>query len=411
MTVLAERPTQLDSGSVPAPRSASTPLRHVELARADGGEGPAGPASSYVGYIIDGRYRVEGVLGRGGMGVVYRARHEVIDKVVAVKILLPTEDPDVVERFVNEARAATAIGNAHIVDTIDFGALPDGSTYFVMEHLEGETLARRLKRDKFLPVAHALAVTRQIGEGIGAAHRAGIVHRDLKPENIFLVKRDGEDDFVKLLDFGIAKIQSAQNRITRAGTIFGTPHYMSPEQAAGTDVDPRTDLYSLGIMLYEMLSGRVPFDAENPMGLLTQHLYTEPTPSARSTNSSALTRSSPPTSARSAPRRSSAWRCGGFASRTPPGPRRRPASSSASCCATSASAPTRKCWRSRRRSLQNVRRQTPPSATRGPAGCGRRCSVKPAPRPRPSPTCSISPARSASAPTRCTPPARCWQLG
>jgi serine/threonine-protein kinase len=237
--------------------------------------------STYVGYVIDGRYRVEGVLGRGGMGVVYRARHEVMDKLVAIKILLPTEDGDVVERFVNEARAATAIGNAHIVGTVDFGELPDGSTYFVMEYLEGQTLARRIKTDGFIPVRATLQIARQIVEGMSAAHRAGIVHRDLKPENIFLTRRDDAEDFVKLLDFGIAKMQNVQNRITRAGTIFGTPHYMSPEQAAGAEVDPRTDIYSLGIMLYEMLSGAVPFDAENPLGLLTQHMYSEPVPLGR----------------------------------------------------------------------------------------------------------------------------------
>jgi serine/threonine-protein kinase len=212
---------------------------------------------------------------------VYRARHEVIDKLVAIKILLPTEDGDVVGRFVNEAKAATAIGNAHIVDTVDFGALPDGSTYFVMEYLEGRTLSKTIKAEQFIPTARALNVAHQIAEAMSAAHRAGIVHRDLKPENIFLTHRDHQEDFVKLLDFGIAKMQHAQNKITRAGTIFGTPHYMSPEQAAGAEVDPRTDVYSLGVILYEMVSGKVPFDAENPMGLLTQHMYTEPVPLTR----------------------------------------------------------------------------------------------------------------------------------
>lgn len=275
---LAERPTQLDTRPEASGGSGVPGLKQAPLARADGATGDDGPASTYVGYVIDGRYRIDGVLGRGGMGVVYRARHEVIDKLVAVKILLANSDPDVVERFVNEARAATAIGNQHIVDTMDFGALPDGSTYFVMEYLQGETLARRIKKARFIEVSHALSLTKQIATGMSAAHRAGIVHRDLKPENIFLEPHENGQDFVKLLDFGIAKVQYAQNRITRAGTIFGTPHYMSPEQAAGREVDPRSDIYSLGVILYEMLLGRVPFDAENPMGLLTQHMYTEPTP-------------------------------------------------------------------------------------------------------------------------------------
>src|SRR5262249_35634688 len=153
----------------------------------------------------------------GGMGVVYRARHEVIDKLAAIKILLPTEDADVVERFVNEARAATSIGNEHIVDTVDFGELPDGSAFFVMEYLEGQTLAKLIKKEKFISLPRALRIGKEIAEGVGAAHRAGIVHRDLKPENIFLARRDSELEFVKLLDFGIAKMQHAQNRITRAG--------------------------------------------------------------------------------------------------------------------------------------------------------------------------------------------------
>ncbi|HVU03877.1 MAG TPA: serine/threonine-protein kinase [Polyangiaceae bacterium] len=285
---LAERPTQLDTGNVSGGHRPSTPrltprLKEVPLAQSDGTvvSGDAPPASTYVGYVIDERYRIEGVLGRGGMGVVYRARHDVIDKVVAIKILLPTEDAEVVDRFVTEARAATAIGNAHIVDTVDFGRLPDGSTYFVMEYLEGQTLAKRIKAAGFIPEAVAVSIVKQIAEGMDAAHRAGIVHRDLKPENIFLVDRDGQADFVKLLDFGIAKVERSQNRITRAGTIFGTPHYMSPEQAAGREVDARTDVYAVGVILYEMLSGKTPFDAENPMGLITQHLYSEPTPLAR----------------------------------------------------------------------------------------------------------------------------------
>ncbi|HVW23910.1 MAG TPA: protein kinase [Polyangiaceae bacterium] len=280
-SLLAERPTQLASFDPAAKRSPSGTLRHVTLEMATPSGEPSsvrGHGPSYLGSIIDGRYRIDGVLGRGGMGVVYRARHEVLDKLFAIKILLPTEDNDVVERFVNEARAATAIGNDHIVGTVDFGQLPDGSTYFVMEYLEGRTLSQRIKAEKFVPVASAVSIARQIAEAMSAAHRAGIVHRDLKPENIFLTKRDSEGDFVKLLDFGIAKMQARENKLTRAGTIFGTPHYMSPEQAAASEVDTRADIYSLGVMLYEMLAGQVPFDAENPMGLLTQHLYTPPVP-------------------------------------------------------------------------------------------------------------------------------------
>jgi serine/threonine-protein kinase len=280
---IGSRPTQLDArGDRPTEPELGGKLKRVTLVRAtDAPETTsetAAAANAYVGFVVDGRYRLESVIGRGGMGVVYQARHQVIDKLFAVKILLPTEDADVVARFMNEARAATAIGNAHITDTVDFGELPDGSTYFAMEYLDGETLSRRIKRDGFLALDQALQIGRQIAEAMHAAHDAEIVHRDLKPDNIYLIERDKEPTFVKLLDFGIAKVANAQNKLTRAGTIFGTPHYMSPEQAAGAEVDHRTDIYALGVMIYEMVAGRLPFDAENPMGLLTQHMYTPPPP-------------------------------------------------------------------------------------------------------------------------------------
>ncbi|MGE0784610.1 MAG: serine/threonine protein kinase [Sandaracinaceae bacterium] len=243
-----------------------------------GGTDPPG-ADRLVGRTLDGRYRLKRVLGEGGMGVVYLATHEKLDKSVAVKVLRPevSRDAKTVARFKREARAASAIGSAHICDVSDFGETEDGSVYFVMELLDGPSLSKITKTKKPIEETRILKIGAQLCEALGAAHAQGIVHRDLKPDNVHLVRQGKDPEFVKVLDFGIAKVaDSSETKLTQAGQVFGTPHYMSPEQCAGHDVDARTDVYALGVMIYELACGQVPFQADNLMGLLTKHVYESP---------------------------------------------------------------------------------------------------------------------------------------
>jgi eukaryotic-like serine/threonine-protein kinase len=232
-----------------------------------------------LGAVIDGRYQVEARIGEGGMGIVYLAIHTVLGKRLALKVLRGemARDADVVQRFIQEAQTASSIGHPNIVDINDFGRLPDGAVYFVMEYLDGEALTDLIGRGGSLPMREAILIIQQIASALGAAHARGIVHRDLKPDNVFILRRQGEP-VVKVLDFGIAKVGGAGAKLTRTGMVFGTPHYMSPEQAAGQGVDGRTDIYALGIIMYEMFTGRVPFDADTFMGILSKHMFESPIP-------------------------------------------------------------------------------------------------------------------------------------
>ncbi len=239
-----------------------------------------------LGMVVSGRYKILRRIGEGGMGIVYEAEHVVIEKRVALKVLRDdfSRRPELVERFRQEARSASRIGHDHIVDISDFGETPSGANYFVMEMLNGEDLAMLLQRESMVDPEFAVHIVLQCCRGLGAAHAKGIIHRDMKPENIFLVEREGRKDFVKLVDFGIAKMSDAETsgapgrKLTKTGMIFGTPEYMSPEQAAGKALDHRVDIYAMGIILYELLAGRVPFLGDTFMGVLTQHMFEAPRP-------------------------------------------------------------------------------------------------------------------------------------
>jgi eukaryotic-like serine/threonine-protein kinase len=232
--------------------------------------------SGLVGQVVAGRYRVESVLGEGGMGIVYRAVHVTLGKTVALKVLRQdmAHDEVVAQRFVQEAKALSRIQHPHVVEVHDFGRTEDGITYFVMEYLDGRSLRDAIREDA-LDAREIRIIARAIAEGLSAAHSAGVIHRDLKPENIQLVRRDGNACFVKVLDFGVAKVAGV-SKLTKNGAIFGTPHYMSPEQAQGLAVDVRSDVYSYGIILYELVTGKLPFDADSFVRLLSQQMFDSP---------------------------------------------------------------------------------------------------------------------------------------
>lgn len=237
-----------------------------------------------VGKVVGGRYEVVALLGKGGMGKVFKVKHVELEKVFAMKTLHMhlTHDAATVERFKREARAASKIGCENIIEMTDYGEDPEAGHYFVMEFLEGDDLSKRIKKYGPMHYTETCHVVLQICDALAAVHHEGIIHRDLKPENIVLIDKDRRVDIVKILDFGIAAMKTqyeeGAERLTQAGTIFGTPTYMSPEQAYGMDLDSRTDIYSLGCILYEMMTGFVPFKADHPLQVLDMHLNVQPTP-------------------------------------------------------------------------------------------------------------------------------------
>ncbi|MEZ4246732.1 MAG: serine/threonine-protein kinase [Polyangiales bacterium] len=240
-----------------------------------------GPA--LVGRVVGDRYRILGLIGEGGMGAVYEAEHLSVGRRVALKRLHPelATDAHAISRFQREARAAGATGHEHVVDVLDLGFAEDGAPYLVMELLTGESLATRLKRVRQLAPRRAAAIAGQVLSALEAVHALDVIHRDLKPDNIFLTKRHGRSDYVKVLDFGVSKMsaEGKDPKLTRTGVMVGTPHYMSPEQARGVrQLDHRVDLYAVGVILYECLSGQLPFSADNYHALLQSILAREPMP-------------------------------------------------------------------------------------------------------------------------------------
>jgi serine/threonine-protein kinase len=229
-----------------------------------------------------GDYEMIARIGIGGMGVVYEGRHPLIGKRVAVKFLLPalSKDKELVERFISEARAVNAIGHRGIVDIFNFGVTEDGTQYFVMEFLDGRPFDQVIAKEAPMHPALAIRYLEEILDALHAAHDAGVIHRDIKPSNIFLVETGRTRPYIKILDFGIAKtgaMKSGSTPQTRQSVVIGTPEYIAPEQAQGRAISAATDLYAIGCMAFEMLTGKLPFRGENPLDTMFKHVV-EPTP-------------------------------------------------------------------------------------------------------------------------------------
>ena len=237
-------------------------------------------AAGLVGIVLDGRYRLDALLGEGGMGAVYRAHHLAMDRKVAVKLLKPhlTSDEVMLQRFAREARATMRVDSPHAVKILDFGVTPQRDYYMVLEYLDGRSVQRELDVDGAFAPRRVLHIARQALHALGAAHKSGIIHRDIKPENILLLRVGDDPDYTKLLDFGVAKLMEGAARsdrsqlaLTKVGMVFGTPEYMSPEQACGLELDGRSDLYSLAATMFAMLTGCALYDAKSALEWLTKH--------------------------------------------------------------------------------------------------------------------------------------------
>src|SRR5690349_8282803 len=228
----------------------------------------------FVGKVIDGRYEIQQRVGEGGMGVVYKARQMSIDRIIALKMLNAemASDQQWVQRFYNEAKACSRLQHPNTIRMFDFGQTPDGRLFMTMEFLDGVSLRDALSKGPLAP-HRVIKILNQCCASLAEAHSIGIIHRDIKPDNVFLLNMAGQPDFVKLLDFSVAKLLEGDRMKTQAGVVFGTPQYMSPEQGRGLPLDARSDLYALGILAFEMLTGAVPFHDDNPMTVIQMHLH------------------------------------------------------------------------------------------------------------------------------------------
>jgi hypothetical protein len=274
----ALRGTSQGSSAKPRPAAAPRPVGEAQASIPNFGDSRGDP---FRGRMIGGRYQLERRLGQGNMGVVYLGKEREAGRLVAVKLVLPQRaKADVLERFRREVVATSKFSHPHVVELYDAGELPDGTNYMVLEYVEGEELRALLKREKRLATARGLRLVEQMLEGLGGAHAAQVIHKDLKPENLMITTRDGVEH-LKIMDFGLARVLDSEDSedrmfVTMEGQFSGSPAYIAPESITNEAIDARTDLYSVGIILFELLTGSLPIAGKNMRAMLTGHLYRSP---------------------------------------------------------------------------------------------------------------------------------------
>jgi serine/threonine protein kinase len=271
--------SKTDLQPIETPQAAPAPA--VKPALANVGTPIDGEAySSLIGKMIEGKYQIESIIGEGGMAVVYRANHVQMERTVVIKVMQGwlLSNKTSVERFERECKLTAKLNHPNIVIVYDVGTINDVQPYLVMEYIKGEPLSEKLRRNGPMPIKTVGNIIVQICRGLQEAHSVGIIHRDLKPENILLQEKSDRPDWVKIVDFGISHLAMGSKRLTRTGKMIGTPEYIAPEQLRDRAIDVRTDMYSLGIMMYEMLAGRVPFDGDTAESVLMKHLLEPPPP-------------------------------------------------------------------------------------------------------------------------------------